>query len=564
MRRPTALRSLPALLIAVVLAVLPAAASNAADVYQEVASYNWDGQSAARVAISHDVVAVTRAISSTAGEAAVEVMRVDEAGTVLDSQTLSTPPGARYFGASLALDESRGLLYVGAYKSDQVFEYLLSTDDGDWHWREGRVFTPGDGTTNVTFGESLSLRGDRLAIGAYEAKSDDIGPYYSTGGVYVADLATGAVQRAGVTGLYINGLLGDEVLLTDRWLISSAHQKKTRNAANVLVQTGGLYVWDLDDLSTPAMFIDHPLWGVDAVEHRTGLFSSGGVTGGFGYALAANDTDLFVSSPGETTYTAEDPSDLLGGWNNSSVDAGTTTVGAIYRFSLSDLHQVGPKIVPPPHERAGGFNMAVERNALLMSSVTRLDGEVGEIQVYDIGDLATTSVPGDLMRQQPEPVQVLRGTGARPGDWFGGSLNGGGLRVDGGRAIVASVGQTIWGRTGQAYLFSPIIPNVTEWPMTVDAPSIVYGQEGRIAAGVPGLGVPVTVQLKLNGEQHEAGTDASGTAIFDFGPAEHPAGTYPAEVSFVAPGGRDTGTAATDYVVAKAPTTVVDTNVEVR
>ena len=81
---------------------------------------------------------------------------------------------------------------------------------------------------------------------------------------------------------------------------------------------------------------------------------------------------------------------------------------------------------------------------------------------------------------------------------------------------------------------------------------------------MPGLGVPVTVQLELNGEQHEAGTDSSGTAVFEFEPAEHPAGTYPAEVSFVAPGGRDTGTAATDYLVAKAPTTVVDTNVEVR
>ncbi|MFK3668801.1 hypothetical protein ACI2IX_01420 [Leifsonia aquatica] len=555
MRRAHALTAIPALLLGVVLAVIPAATATADDIYGEVASYRWENQAAARVAISGDLLAVTRAVNSIEGTPAVEVMRVDEAGTVLNTQTLFTPAGAGGFGSALALDEATGRLYVGAYgQGGGVYEYLLSDAEGAWRWEAGRVFGPGDGSNGSRFGDSLSLRGDLLAIGAYSA---DGGP----GAVFLADLVTGDVQRAGVTGLHHSGLLGDEVVLTEHLLISAAHQRKAPNGDGVQTQIGGVYVWDLDDLSAPKKVIEHPLWGLDESLHKTNLFSGPGVTGGFGFQIAANETDLFVSSPGETSYTADDRNDPLGGYNDESIDNGTTTRGAVYRFSLADLTQVGPKIVPPPHERSSGYNMAVQGNALLVAGVTRADGELGQISVYDISALATTDTPGDLMRQQPTPVQILRASDARPGDWFGGSLSAGGLRIDGGRAIVASTGRVT--TVGRAYLFSPIVPNVVEWPMTIETPSIVYGQAGRITASVPGLAAALTITLDLDGQQFEDEIDPGGTAEFLFTSAQHPAGTYAAEVSFVAPGGRDSGNATGEYVVRKAPTTVVNTNVEV-
>ncbi|WP_226653282.1 hypothetical protein [Leifsonia sp. LS1] len=512
--------------------------------------YRWGDENATQVAISGDLIAVTHART-------VDVMRVDETGAILKAAEVRAPDGALSFGSAIALDEAGGRMYIGAYGNSQAFEYLLDESGGYWRWHLARTFVPPGGINARGFGEALFLRGDELAIGAFGADG-------GSGAVFLVDLAAGTVQRAGVTGLYTDALLGDEVLLTDDYLIAGAHGTRKKNPAGQRVETGGVYVWDRHDLSAPKAFIDHPLWDVPENERKT-FYSgaTGGSSGGFGYQIAATETDLFVSSPGEISYTADDTADPNGGANNPSIDSGTSTQGAVYRFSLADLQPIGSKIVPPPHTRKAGLNMVAEGNALLLSGLTRNDGSRGQIQVYDISTLATSSSPGDLMRQQPEAVQVLEGSDVEPDDEFGGNILAGALRVEGGRAIIASSG-AVGNKPGKAYLFSPIIPNVTEWPMTVDAPSIVYGQEGRIAASVPGLGVPVTVQLELNGEQHEAGTDASGTAVFDFGPAEHPAGTYPAEVSFVAPGGRDTGTATTDYVVAKAPTAVVGTNVEVR
>lgn len=550
MRRSHALKSLPALLVAAVLALLPAATATAEDIYQEVAMYRWGSENATQVAISGELIAVTHTNT-------VDVMRVDEAGTILDVEVIEAPEGAERFGRALALDETGGRLYIGAYESTRVFEYLLETAGGAWRWDLARTFVPPNGTTVSGFGESISLKGDQLAVGAYGADG-------GAGAVFAVDLTTGVVQRAGLTGLSGEALLGDEVLLTDDFLIAGAHGTKKRDSTGVRVEAGGVYVWDRRDLSAPRTFIDHPLWDVPEDERKT-VYSGtgGGSSGGFGYQIAATATDLFVSSPGELNYTADSLEDPLGGANYPSIDTGTSTRGAVYRFSLSDLHQVGPKIVPPAHTYWSGYNLAAEGNALLFSGANRIDGQLGQTNVYSISTLATESTPGDLMRQQPEPVQVLRGSDIEPGDWFGGNLSAGGTRVDGGRAIVASTGAANK-KPGKAYLFSPIIPNVVEWPMAVQAPSIVYGQRGTITASVPGLATPVTVQLELNGDQHEADTDAAGTATFEFAPAQHPAGTYPAEVSFVAPGGRDTGRATTDYVVAKAPTTVVNTNVEVR
>ena len=551
MRRPTALRSLPALLIAVVLAVLPAATATGAtgDVYEEIAQYSWEDAATSRVAISDDLIAVSRGSSFDAGEGTVSVMRVDEAGGVLDSFEIFAPADAVNFGVGLAIDKDSGRLYVGSYSSNTVYEYRLSTIGGGWAWEASREFRPDPASGLRSFGESLSLLGNKLAVGA-------MGTAIDTGAVLVVDLVSGDMQRALAPNLQMTGLLGDEVVLTDRLLISAAHQTKLVDADGIRVQAGRVFVWDLSDLSTPRAIIDHPLLNIRRAVHKTRIFGGSGSVAGFGYQLAVSETDLYVSSPAEANYTSDDVNDPQGGDNNTSIDGGTSTGGAIYRFSLADFQQVGSKIVPPPHMRGLGINMAVEGNALLAAAQTRLDGQRGQVEVYDIPTLETSPTPGDLMRQQPTPVQTLEGSDAVAGDQFGNKLSGSTLKVDGGRAITSAL--------NKAYLFSPIIPNVTEWPMTVDAPSIVYGQEGRIAASVPGLGVPVTVQLELNGEQHEAGTDSSGTAVFEFEPAEHPAGTYPAEVSFVAPGGRDTGTAATDYLVAKAPTTVVDTNVEVR
>lgn len=561
MRRTTFLKRLPVVLLAGLLALVPAGTAVADDVYREVKIYGYEGSDVSRVTISGDLLAVTTANPTTSARA-VEVMRVDEAGTVLDSYTIQAPEGAATFGGALTLEKSTGRLYVGAYGGDgAVYEYLFSDAGGGWRWNPGRVFRPETSGMYGAFGESLFLRGDRLAVGAYRTGAG------GTGAAYVVNLTTGVVERAGVRDLYYSGGLGDEVLLTDRYLIANDHMIKKWPGDGTSHQTGGVYVWELDDLSEPIRFIDHPLWGVDPALHKTQIYDGPGTVGGFGYQLAATETELFVSSPAEVNYTADDVDDPVGGANDSSINWGTSTAGAIYRFSLDDFHQVGPRIIAPPTKFDLGMNMTLEGNALLASGTTNADGRLGQVHVYDISTLATVDTPGDLMRQQVEPVQVLQSSDARRGDVFGSNL-GGALRIDGGRAIVASSGSassgSANGNVGKAYLFSPIIPNVVERPMTLDAPSIVYGQEGRIAASVPGLGVQVTVNLDLDGDERDAETDAAGTAEFLFTRAQHPAGTYPVKASFVAPGGRDVGSVTGEYVVRKAPTAVEITSAEVR
>lgn len=547
MRRVRSLRRLPVLLLGVLLAIVPAATATAeTHVYGEVAIYSYDDQDVSKVSMSGDLLAVSRT------GRAVEVMRVDDTGAKLDFDTVLAPEGMTRFGYSLAIDEASGRLFVGTNDS-VVLEYVLSTGGGGWRWLPGRTFVAAGSSG---FGESLSVHGDRLAVGAYDTD-------FGAGAAYVIDLGSGAVQRAGVTGLYLTAGMGDEVLLTDRYLIANAHMIKKWPGDGRSIQTGGVYIWDLADLSAPLTFLDHPLWGVDVAEHKTRIYEDAGGSAGFGYQIAVTDDYLWVSSPADINYTSDDLRDPVGGIVQSALDSGTTTQGAMYRFSLGDFTQVGPRIIPPPHEFSMGHNMTAVGNAVLVSAETNADGRTGRVHVYDADAIPTTGTPGDLMRQQPEPVQDLQGSDSRPGDRFGALYSNGVLAADGGRAIIASKGSA-GGSRGKAYLFSPIVPNVVEWPMTFEAPDIVYGQEGRIVASVPGLTGPVRVTLALDGDEREADTNADGVAEFVFRPAQHPAGTYPAEVSFLARGGLDSGHATGEYVVRKAPTTVVNTKVEVR
>ena len=110
------------------------------------------------------------------------------ADTWIEAAELNAPPGGGgAFGYSVSIQGDRAL--VGAYLNNggvgtaYIFEYNAATDQ----WEEVVQLLASDGTADDWFGQSVSLDGDRVVVGAL---LEDPGDVQSAGSVYVFERQT--------------------------------------------------------------------------------------------------------------------------------------------------------------------------------------------------------------------------------------------------------------------------------------------------------------------------------------------------------------------------------------
>ncbi len=129
-------------------------------------------------------------IGGNYNQGAVYIFDFDGSNWV-QSAKISTGDGAEsdYFGSAVSLDGDR--LAVGAYDADigaisaQGAVYIFNFNGSSWV--QSQKLTANDGAGGDYFGRAVSLDGDHLAVGAH---SDDIGANFDQGSVYVFTLGT--------------------------------------------------------------------------------------------------------------------------------------------------------------------------------------------------------------------------------------------------------------------------------------------------------------------------------------------------------------------------------------
>jgi hypothetical protein len=488
---------------------------------------------------------------SAAGTGLVQVARAAEEpaeGWVVTD--LPVPADARGYGVSVAVDEESGRAAVGALTTRQVVVY---TQAGPDDWRVEQILTPpADPRVGATtgFGESIALDGDTLVVGAPNATVDGRA---NAGLAYLFDLAAGTARALVPDGSLVIGdaIAGQAVAVADGTIAVGAPQVRRALPfyGTATFRVGGVYVWDATDLDAGPSLTSQPV-GEDA---RSIPPTTSGPA--FGYGLAVVGDRLYVGSPREVNYTAEDPDDPLGGYNDSSVDEGTTTQGAVYVYDVSDAGapaQVGGKLMPPAHTWTFGHGIDATGDALLASGYSSADQRVGQVYVLDPAsvDPATPDDAG-LGRQVVEPAQVLRGSDMQPGARFGGNTLGSGLAVAGQRAAVAGFPTgSVTG--GKVYLFDAVSAATPE--VSVPDVAITYGERAVVTATVTG-GLPTSATVTVAGVEVPGVAIAGSTISVTLDAAAFPAGAHATTVTAVAADGTPLATGAGSLTVDPAATT---------
>lgn len=476
--------------------------------------------------------------SSAAGTGIVQVARwTGPAGTDWTTSDLPVPADARGFGAAVAVDESAGRIVVGALTSQQVVVYAQTGPDD---WEVAQVLTaPADPRVSLVrnFGEAVALDGDTLVVGAPNSTVDGL---TNAGLAYVFDLTTGSgtplLPAAGqVVG---NAIAGQSVAVGGgRIAVGAPQLSQALDFYGGTFRVGGVYLWDAGDLGAGASLTTQPV----GPEMRSVPPSSGGGAG-FGYSLALVGDRLYVGSPLEVNYTAEDSADPTGGYNATSIDEGTTTQGAVYVYDTASAAapvRVGGKLMPPAHTWGFGYQIDATADALLASAYRTADERRGEVYVLDPAAV-DPAVPDDggLLRQTVEPAQVLRGSDMEPGARFGSSVIGGGMALSGDRALVAAFATGV-SASGKVYLFAPVtaVGPVAPDPVEVSVPdvTVTYGQAATLTATVDGLD-PARVDVTVDGTEVPGVVLDGGTASLELAPAAYPAGDHVVSVAVFADG----------------------------
>ncbi|MEB4615290.1 Ig-like domain repeat protein, partial [Leucobacter sp. M11] len=437
-------------------------------------------------------------------------------------------------------NEAADRAYVSSPRNQAIVVYARSGAN-DWVYEQS-LAPPGlpERVSSVgnTFGESLALDGDRLLIGVPNARVDN---QNNTGFAYLLDLGTESWTPLIPETPRANSITGQSVALSgDRAALSAV---QVRNAARL--QVGGVYLWDLAAM-------DEPRFTSQPEEDSRVCLSSAGSGPAFGMSLAFDAETLFVGSPREVNYTADDPADPAGGCLTSAVDQGNTTQGAVYRFT-HELEQIGGKILPPAGSYEYGHNIAVSENALLANTQHAPEYE-GEVIVTDISTLETAGTGDENHRQRPTPAQTLTASNPSPGASFGQQLFGNALTVDGTRALVGTPDAN--DGAGAVYVFQPISPNVTPVTLTGTNLTLEYGESGSIGAKAANATSEGTISAEIAGTALEAVETAGGEAQIALPPGQFDVGEYPITLTFTPAGATEAvaSTAEPRLTVAPAAT----------
>lgn len=491
--------------------------------------FRFDSEDHTQVGYATDLVG-EYAIYSNRGPRTVDIAH--QRGSDPRSWTTSTvtaPTSDDRFGSAVALNDSADRAYVSS-STDKAIVVYARTGVNDWAY-EKTLYAPElperVNDLRKTFGEALSYDGDRLLIGAPNAKVDGKS---NAGFAFLLDLRTESWTPLIPETPVAESITGQSVALQGDYAAISAVQ--TRNEAKQ--QVGGVYLWDLAAQDEPR-FVSQPM-----DDSRVCLPTNGGGEG-FGMSLAFDAETLFVGSPVEINYTADDPSDPVGGCSASAIHTGTTTQGAVYRFTLG-LEQIGSKILPPAGSVSYGYSIAVSENALLAHAQHAPDF-AGEVIVTDISTLETAASVEEHHRQRPTPAQTLIASNPSAYAAFGKQLYGNALTVDGPRALVAA--PDAQNRTGAVYVFHPISPNVAPVDLTATNLTLEYGQRGSIRVSVTNAISEGTLTGALAGTALDEVDTVDGEAEIPLPPELLDVGEYPITLAFT-PTGASAPVASTD------------------
>jgi hypothetical protein len=274
----------------------------------------------------------------------------------------ATPPiEGQLFGCSVALEGSR--LVVGArFESvtplhgeslQRAGAVYVFERDGGGQWLQRAQFHADEPASGEEFGHSVSLDGDRIAVGApwLNASDDGSDPALRTGSVYILKRLTGGVwmreDRLVVEHAEADDQFGFSVSLSGGLLAIGAPGEDANGSSyadNSTSEAGAAYVMRRDELGK---------WRELAYLKSSDL----GVGHRFGYAVALDGTHLAVAAPHSV---------LPGG------PAGP--VGATYVFEADDLafHQV-QKIgdVAAAGQQSPSESVALQGDVLIVGDIER-------------------------------------------------------------------------------------------------------------------------------------------------------------------------------------------------
>ncbi|UCR89484.1 Ig-like domain-containing protein [Mycetocola spongiae] len=429
--------------------------------------------------------------------------------TQWEEQVIELPASVRGFGDTVRLNAAGDTAYIASPRENKIYVWNRT---GANTWNEGTAIEAGTLDPRIrshdnSFGEALVIDGDNLVVGAPMARVD--GLQYS-GVAYVINTVTGERTMLLPETPRAFMIFGQSLAVSgNRVAVSMVQNKDAQNQ-----HIGGVHLFDLNTPTAAPLFRSQPM------EDPRMCLNNVGSGPAFGMSLEFSDDSLYVGSPQETNYTADDRDDPLGGCNLSSLTDGTTTQGAIYRLDYN-LNQIGAKIVPPAGERSFGYTIAAVGDAILANGSHGPDN-TGEVFVYTRASL-DAGIADENGRQHPEPVQIMTGSDSQPNDEFGTDMYGSAINVSGDRALIAAPAAN--GRQGAVYLFDPIIPAVNPSLALTDT-AVIYGDTGTLTATAEQAPADATVVFTIDGAEQPAATPAAGVATLTLDPTALGVGDY--------------------------------------
>ncbi|MDR1442261.1 MAG: hypothetical protein LBJ02_07740 [Bifidobacteriaceae bacterium] len=471
-----------------------------------------------------------------------------------EETTLTAPPGVTAFGSGAAIEGKRTVVTGTAGTVPSLYVYAL-TGTNTWTLAQTLTLpTPPASDTIGGFGPIVAIDGPLVAVGAPNSK---IGGLANAGAVYLASLDTSTISRITAGTPVATSIFGEMVTLGGGYLAVASPQIQGTYGTSfgtAPFRLGRVHSFDLSSPANPTeRVIDYP------VNPKTYPASTMSVRP-FGISLVLANGLLYVASPTEVNYTADNITDPLGGINGDSVTNGTTTQGAIYAFDPATGTQIGNKILPPPHSWGFAAKFDVEGNALAASAYQSgpASQRQGEVYIYTAkGMFSGAPDPAVQARTQPDPSQLLRPAVTPADSYFGSNFTGvgGAVALSGTRV---AVGSPKMGPHGNAYIFEPIWPNVAPRTLTASAATVTYGQPSIFTAASDQAGLAGgTAEFAAAGHLSGPVPLNGHKAEWKIPPSVLDAGTYQVTASFTPPeNGAAMVSAKAPHEVLKATTSV--------
>jgi len=159
----------------------------------------------------------------------------------------------KYFGAGVAIDGDRLMVSSwldGGYGSIYVYELIMNTDTGEKEWTyQTKIMAPSTAYMQ-NFGRAMDLQGDQLVVGDQRYDYKDNGAVFvyvvnPVNGVWTLQQTIYSQQHNIRNGGDYGEWFGDSVSLDgDRLFIGAAYEDIFKNNGTVLYQAGAVYLYE--------------------------------------------------------------------------------------------------------------------------------------------------------------------------------------------------------------------------------------------------------------------------------------------------------------------------------